>query len=119
MTVRAAHARSGKAMPRMRDRFFGPAFSRNLKNTYGITLHQFLTLLRLQNHKCLGCENTLKETSTRPVKGGKRVPDESVVDHNHETGEVRGILCHNCNVAVGHMQDDWKIADRLSEYLKD
>jgi hypothetical protein len=32
-------------------------------------------------------------------------PRRPVVDHNHETGEVRGILCHGCNIALPHVED--------------
>ena len=76
-------------------------------------------MLRDQDGKCLGCDKELDETSTRPVKGGTRSETEAVVDHNHETNNVRGLLCHNCNVAVGHMQDDYKIAERLAKYLEE
>ncbi len=31
---------------------------------------------------------------------------ESFIDHNHETNKVRGILCHSCNVAIGHLEDN-------------
>jgi hypothetical protein len=40
------------------------------------------------------------------------------VDHSHVTGKVRGILCHNCNNALGMIKDDPKIAKAIISYLK-
>jgi hypothetical protein len=39
------------------------------------------------------------------------------VDHDHETGEVRGILCFNCNQALGNVRDDPKTLRGLARYL--
>jgi hypothetical protein len=41
-----------------------------------------------------------------------------VVDHNHETGKIRGLLCHHCNLAVGWIRDDPDRALRAAEYLQ-
>lgn len=53
---------------------------------------------------------------TRPAPNGQ--PSRLHVDHNHSTGLVRGLLCNNCNQAIGKMGDD---PDRLitaAEYLR-
>lgn len=39
-------------------------------------------------------------------------------DHNHETGQMRGILCHSCNVGLGHFQDNPFILECAIHYLK-
>lgn len=39
------------------------------------------------------------------------------VDHDHETGEVRGLLCRGCNVLLGHLQDDTGSLKRAISYL--
>ena len=40
-----------------------------------------------------------------------------VVDHKHSTGEVRGLLCHNCNRALGLLKDDPKVLQKAMNYL--
>jgi len=64
---------------------------------YGIlnfTYEDYLQMLEDQGGKCAicGCGIKLK---------GKKKSDVAQVDHNHETGEVRALLCHNCNKMIG------------------
>lgn len=40
------------------------------------------------------------------------------IDHDHKTGRVRAILCHNCNLALGHTKDDPDRLRALAEYLE-
>jgi len=40
------------------------------------------------------------------------------IDHDHTTGIVRGLLCHNCNIAVGMVRDDPEIITAMIDYLK-
>ena len=40
------------------------------------------------------------------------------VDHDHNTGEVRGLLCGSCNLAIGLMRDNYKIAEAAATYLR-
>ena len=67
----------------------------HLKRKYGITLEEFDALLAAQGGGCAICGRT----------------DADNVDHDHVTGRVRGILCFNCNVAIGHVAED---EDRLA-----
>lgn len=43
--------------------------------------------------------------------------DRLVIDHNHTTGEIRGVLCSNCNTTLGHSGDDPDTLRRLADYL--
>jgi len=39
------------------------------------------------------------------------------VDHNHKSGQVRGLLCHNCNLAIGRLQESPTIIASALEYV--
>ena len=62
---------------------------------YGLTPTQFEDLLAAQGGRCAICR-----TDQIPKRGSWHV------DHEHTTCKVRGILCHGCNVALGHFNDD-------------
>ncbi len=65
-----------------------------LKRNYGMSLDEYNTLLTLQNNVCAICFK-------------KEILDKSlIVDHNHETGKVRGLLCDKCNFAIGLLSDN-------------
>lgn len=71
---------------------------------YGITLTEYDVLY--EDPTCRACK--------RPEVPGKRLH----IDHDHETGEVRGLLCRNCNVALGHLEDDPARIAGLLEYVR-
>jgi hypothetical protein len=87
----------------------GRSFMRNwkLQKYYGLTLEAFNALLAGQGGKCAVCE-----TSEWRGHG-------PVLDHDHVSGKVRGILCTNCNTAIGLMKDDPKRIAKLFAYLKE
>ena len=74
---------------------------RNLLTYYGITVETFDQMAAEQNHSCAAC---LKPTT------------DLHVDHDHKTGAVRGLLCMNCNLALGHVQDSIERLQQLREY---
>ena len=80
----------------------------NLQHFYGITPAYLDAAVAAQDGKCAVCATLLTATT----KG-------ACVDHNHATGEVRGILCSRCNVALGMFQDDPVILSSAIEYLND
>ena len=79
---------------------------------YGITVEQYEQLLEQQNHKCKICQG-------EGFLMGKNHTMKLVVDHCHTHGHVRGLLCHNCNRALGLLQESVEITECAVEYLKE
>lgn len=79
---------------------------RNFKHRYGLTLAERDELLAAQDGRCAICG-----TSEFGLKG-------PVVDHCHNSSEVRGILCNHCNVGLGQFKDDVELMEKAIEYLK-
>lgn len=77
-----------------------------LKRKYGLTLDSFNSMLSGQGNTCASCGET---------DWGKLGP---VVDHDHNTGDIRGIVCNRCNVALGMLKDNPEIARKLAIYLE-
>ena len=72
---------------------------------YGITGDQFQEMLSAQKHECAICESSL-------------IGVKVCVDHDHVTNVIRGLLCHHCNVALGHFRDRTDLLQRAIEYLE-
>jgi hypothetical protein len=83
-----------------------------LRASYGIGLATFEALLHNQGDACALCG----EPETRASTVGKR--RVLCVDHCHDTGLVRGLLCAKCNSAIGHMRDDPALMRRAAEYVE-
>ena len=80
-----------------------------LKAVYGITREDYNSLREKQNNCCAICGIHEKHAKNSTL----------CVDHNHDTGEVRGLLCHKCNAAIGLLQDNHEFCFNASEYLKE
>lgn len=89
---------------------------KQIKHRYGMTKEQYLTMLVEQGYKCPVCGTGLHIEAIK--RTGKRPPNQAVIDHCHSSGHVRGILCHNCNVAIGHFKDDVEIIKNAIQYLE-
>jgi hypothetical protein len=81
------------------------------KNTYGSSLKEVESLLESQNNLCFICEEV-------GFKMNEHVHSPLNVDHCHTTGVVRGLLCHNCNRALGLFKDSVDRLKRAISYLE-
>lgn len=79
--------------------------NKNLLQAFGITLDQYETMLAAQGGVCAICEQA--ETEIHPRS--KKIRNYAV-DHDHITGDVRGLLCNACNRGLGLLGDT---AERL------
>lgn len=77
-----------------------------IKMRYKLTPERYYEMLQEQEGMCAVCERL-------PVEGRKLC-----VDHCHDTGVVRGLLCDPCNRALGQIGDDLDRAHRMVRYLE-
>lgn len=75
---------------------------RNILRRYGITLEQYEQILCAQNGECRIC---------------RKSKEKMCLDHCHVTGKIRGILCNECNIAIGALKDSPALVARALEYL--
>lgn len=77
-----------------------------IKRFYGITEAAYTEIYKKQEGKCAICKAELEFRSKF-----------THIDHNHETLEVRGLLCHPCNTAIGLLKEDETIIINAFKYL--
>lgn len=78
-----------------------------LKRTYGLKLEDYNSLLEAQDFRCKIC-------STHQNQFRNRLH----VDHDHNTGQIRGILCVECNTGLGKFKDNPELLQLAIDYLK-
>lgn len=76
---------------------------------YSISEYEYSLLLLAQDEKCAVCKSP----------NGNRKGGRLVVDHCHETGHVRGLLCHSCNRGIGMLRDSAEILKAALKYLEE
>ncbi len=77
---------------------------RHYKEKYGLTMEDFQAMVVAQKGQCGICE--------------KLLPQSPQLDHCHETGKVRGLLCMMCNRGLGSFKDNEASLIRAAEYLR-
>ena len=93
-------------------RLYGRVRERRLQTQYGLTPLDYAEMLDAQNGLCAICG---EPETTRHKTGTVR---QLSVDHNHETGKVRELLCHNCNCGIGRFKDDIEKLREAVAYLE-
>ena len=85
----------------------------NYRKNYGITLVQYNEMLEAQGGRCAACRQ--KETTCDPRT---KMLKNLCVDHDHDTGKVRGLLCSGCNSALGHLKESPARTRGILAYIK-
>lgn len=80
---------------------------RHLKNTFGITPCDYQKIFNDQNGKCAIC-GTFQEDLERRL----------AIDHDHNSGKIRGLLCNSCNNGLGRFKDSVENLKRATAYLE-
>ena len=78
------------------------------KRVYGLSELDYSNLLLSQNGRCAICHRTPEEAKQNRAL---------LVDHNHITGKVRGLLCSRCNLAAGYYE--YEYAKQVQKYLEE
>ena len=76
-----------------------------MRANYGLSESDYRTLVEGQQGQCAICGR---------IPARRRL----AVDHDHETGSVRGLLCGPCNIGLGVFQDNPTILEKAAEYLR-
>jgi len=92
---------------------------RSIKKRYGISKNQIEQILKKQNNSCAICGQKFvdlfhphnKESFTYNASAPR-------VDHNHKTGEIRGLLCDRCNLLIGEAHENTLILVNAIKYLR-
>lgn len=105
---KAAYMREWQRQHRAANRWYGK--DADLRRTYGVDLAWYDAQSERQGHRCAICG---QEESA--VIRGRNIA--LAVDHCHDTGVVRGLLCRACNNAIGIFRHDVGLLQRAIEYL--
>jgi hypothetical protein len=85
---------------------------------YGVTKEQYERMLAEQQGKCSVCLRDLVMTRPDPESKATSWRGQPHVDHDHQTGCVRQLLCRECNVGLGTFQDDVATLRNAIAYLE-
>lgn len=83
---------------------------RDLKQKYGITWEEYITMYDSQHGSCKICRRPLQLLSDNQAEVAN-------VDHCHNTHKIRGLLCNSCNRGIGFLQDSAPLLRIAAEYL--
>lgn len=81
----------------------------HLKTKYGLTPEDEARLITKQKNRCAIC---------RGKNPGPKPGQNWCIDHDHVTGQVRGLLCHWCNAAIGLLKDDPGLIATAAAYVQ-
>lgn len=76
-----------------------------------MTEEQYWEMHAAQDGVCLICSGV--------QKGRGAMNNVLAVDHNHQTGKIRGLLCTNCNTGIGNLRDSIEMLEKAIIYLKE
>lgn len=106
-------ARCRPCINKLHNAWLTPEYAReqNLKRAFGITSDDYNKILLEQHDTCAICN----QPETTVWKGKVQALS---VDHNHDTGKIRGLLCNSCNRALGKFRDNRAILQSAVKYLE-
>lgn len=91
---------------------------RRFRSKYGITLEEYEERYEAQGGLCAICRRPQAAPRKKPGKAVRRPAPRLAVDHNHDTGQVRGLLCANCNHKLIGRWKDPAVLRAAADYLE-
>lgn|SRR5574343_499795 len=86
----------------------------HLLRKYDLSEEDFFVLWIAMQGTCPICKQQL----VFPAAQRGQAPNVAVVDHNHQTGNIRGLLCNNCNKGIGLLKDSPEVISRALNWAK-
>lgn len=77
----------------------------HIKRKFGLSIEEYESILNSQNKVCAVCQEKC------------HTGYNLAVDHNHKTGKIRGLLCKNCNTAIGLLKENIQVIENVIIYL--
>ncbi len=87
--------------------------SARLKSLYGITLVEYEEMFAQQNGRCAICSRP-----ERVIDPRTKAPRRLAVDHDHDTGKVRALLCWYCNTGIAKFDEQAELLEEAARYLR-
>ena len=82
-------------------------WTRSIFRKFSLTVEQYYEMEKAQNYKCACCGTDKPGIKTKRWH----------IDHCHDTGIIRGLLCHGCNLGIGHFKDNPEELQKAISYL--
>jgi len=95
-----------KELKRMKQRYLYKGKKELFISKYGLTYKDWEGLWYTQDGRCAICDKFFAEKK------------DICIDHNHKTGEIRGLLCKRCNIGIGLFDDNHELLNNTVKYLK-
>lgn len=97
-----------------KEKVYNPEIDRKqkLRTKYGLSWEQYEQMYNDQQGRCKICKNYAELWPEKRSHG-------LYVDHCHSTGKIRGLLCHYCNLGLGHFKDNPEFLLEAERYLRE